>query len=286
MPSVRLGFSLALAAIASSSCTTANVVAGALQAAQGFLITDAQELAIGQQTKASVLAETPEYDDPTVQAYVTRIGQKMVAQSERSTLAFEFHVLDSPEVNSFAAPGGFVFVTTPLLALMTNEAQLAGVVGHEVGHVAKRHSVDTIRETLLAQGVQTAVLGQSGDALTKAGANIAANLILKGFDRGKEEEADRCGAQYSFQAGYDCRELQTFLGKLGEAVGDTPAWLIPVADHPRSDDRVVRLNQLLAQPAYRTKTSLVVNRPTYQSAVIAKLGALPAAPASAKPSGT
>jgi predicted Zn-dependent protease len=154
--------------------------------------------------------------------------------------------------------------------------------------VAKKHSVSAIRKQLVAQGIASAVLGENTSQLVAIAANIGAGLILKGFDRKAELEADQLGAVYAYRANYDPRELQKFLAALGKAAGDTPEWLQAVSDHPRSDDRVVRLNTLLAQPAFRTKTSLVVNRPQYQSAVIARFAAVPAPTPvpSAKPSGS
>ncbi|MDB5095862.1 MAG: peptidase [Cyanobacteria bacterium RYN_339] len=273
----RIAFAVALATVASAGCAnikTANVVAGVITAAQGLSISDAQEQQIGAETKLKVLAEMPEYPNPTVQAYVTQVGQKMAvqAQADRKGQVYEFHIVQNPEINAFATPGGFVFVTTGALKLMTNEAQLAGVLGHEVGHVANRHSVRGMQETLLAQGVSIAVLGQDASQLVQQGANVAFNLLLKGFDRGKEEEADRFGAKYSFNAGYDCRELGNFLAALAAATGETPAWLVPVADHPRSDDRIKELTAYIAQQKYATDGKLL-NADAFQGSVTANLTA-------------
>jgi predicted Zn-dependent protease len=278
MDRTRNALALCLVATAvASGCqavNTANVVAGVLTAAQGLSISDAQEQQIGDQTKVQVLSQMAEYPNPTVHDYVNQIGQKMAAQAQadRKGQKYEFHIVSSSEINAFATPGGYVFVTTGALKLMTNEAQLAGVLGHEVGHVANRHSVKGIQETFLAQGVEIAVLGKDADKFVQQGANIAANLVLKGFDRGKEEEADRFGAKYSFQAGYDCRELGNFLGALAAATGETPAWLVPVADHPRSDDRIKALTAYIAQQGYDT-TGKLTNADAFKAAVTANLTA-------------
>lgn len=280
-----LSLTLPILALAGCNLTPASALAGAAQAAQGFFISDDQEVQIGQQTMAQIFQETPEYTNATVHDYVTRVGQKMVAQSERSTLAFQFHVLDSTEINAFAAPGGFVFVTTGALRLMTNEAQLAGVVGHEVGHVAKRHSIQGIQQQLAAQGLATAVLGQNANQIVSAGANIAQTLVLKGFDRGKEEEADRLGAQYSYQAGYDCRELGGFLDALGKQVGDTPVWLLPVADHPRSDDRVKLLADFITTQKY-APAGKTTDEADFKTNVLDNLGAATTASPTPAPTAT
>jgi predicted Zn-dependent protease len=275
MTRTRIGIALALVALAGSGCkgvNTANVVAGVLTAAQALSITDAQEQQIGDETKLKVLAEMPEYPNPTVAAYVNQVGQKMAAQAQadRKGQKYEFHVVQNPEINAFATPGGYVFVTTGALALMSNEAQLAGVLGHEVGHVANRHSVRGIQETFLAQGVEIAVLGKDADKLIQQGANIAANLVLKGFDRGKEEEADKFGAKYAFNGGYDPRELGGFLGALAAATGETPAWLVPVADHPRSDDRIAELKKYITAQQY-DPTGKALNADAFKSSVTANL---------------
>jgi predicted Zn-dependent protease len=267
--------------------TVNDLLRGAAIAAQGLFITDAQEVQLGQATVAQILQQYPLVRDPALNAYVTGVGRKVAAVSDRPNLAYQFFIIDSKDINAFAAPGGFVFVTTAALRFMQDEAQLAGVLAHEVGHVAKKHSVSAIRKQLVAQGIASAVLGEHSSQLVAIAANIGAGLILKGFDRKAELEADQLGAVYAYRANYDPVELTRFLGALGKAVGETPEWLQPVSDHPRSDDRVVKLNALLAQPAFKARKALVVNRAGYQSAVIARLGAL-AAPTpvpSVKPSG-
>lgn len=216
-----------------------NVIQGAATAAKGFLITPEDEVAIGQAIMDEMLEQTPAYPDAGVQAYVKRVGDQLAIQS-RAPYRFTFTVIDSNEVNAFAAPGGFVFVTTGALRLMTTESQLAGVLGHEVAHVAKRHGIEAIKKSMLAQGLAQAVLGDQG-SLVQAAANIGTNLILKGFDRGAESESDDFGSQYAAAAGYDPRGIEEFLTTLGQHAGETPIWLMPVASHPRSDDRVKSL---------------------------------------------
>lgn len=286
MSHYRLEILVLTATLAATGCSTSNVIAGAATAAQALFITDDQEVAIGRQGMTQIFAQTPEYTNPTVHAYVNTIGQKMVAQCERSTLPFEFHVLDSSEINAFAEPGGFVFVTTGALALMTNEAQLAGVLGHEVGHVAKKHGVAAMQSQLAAQGLSTAILGKNANQLITTGSNIVTGLILKGFGRGQEEQADSLGTQYSYQAGYDGRGLSTFLNTLSQAVGDTPTWLVPVSDHPRSDDRIKLLDTMLGTSTYSSETGKVTNADAFKTNVLDALAANPPSSASAAASTT
>jgi predicted Zn-dependent protease len=254
-----------------------RVIKGGIVAAQGFFISDADEIQLGQQTTAKVLAQMPENPNPELRDYVNRIGQAMVAQSDRTNIAYQFRVIDSNEINAFAAPGGFIFVTTGALRLMTNEAQLAGVIGHEVGHVAKRHTVESVRKAMIAQGVATAVLDGNNNKLMEMGANIAANLILKGFDRNAELESDRLGASYAYRAGYDPRALGSFLDALRQKSGDTPAWLVATSEHPRTDDRLTKLSDYMADEKM-VLTSLKTGEAEYKAAVTHMLGAWPPPP--------
>jgi len=271
-----------------AGCTVAGAVQGGLIAAQGLFIGDADEIKIGKQTRDQVLVEYPVYPNPVLRDYLQTLGEKLVAQSERKGLKYEWYVVDSKEVNAFAAPGGFVFVTTAALRLMKNEAQLAGVVGHEVGHVAKYHSINGIRQTLIAQGVVAGVLGTGSDALAKAGANIAANLILKHGDRGQELESDRLGAQYAYKLGYDPRELGTFLNDLSKAGGETPGWLAWMSDHPGTNDRLNLLNEFFKTNKYDF-AGKTTGEDAYKATVLANLpgggtvATTPTAKASAAP---
>lgn len=254
-----------------------RVIKGGMVAAQGLFISEADEIRIGQETTAKVLAQMPEYPNPTVRDYVNRIGQQMVAHSERKTLTYQFRVVQSSEVNAFAAPGGFIFVTTGALRLMKNEAQLAGVLGHEVGHVAKQHSINSIRQTMLAQGVATAVLDGNNNQLIQTAANVGANLILKGFDRGAELESDQLGATYAYAAGYDPRELGTFLDALRQGSGEMPPWLVATSDHPRTDDRLTKLSEYMTLKGMQPAT-MKLGEAEYKANVTANLSATDPSP--------
>ena len=280
---------LTAAAIATSlGCTVQNAILGTAVAAQALFIGDADEIKIGRETRDKVLVEYPPYPNPVLRDYLQDLGERLVAQSERKNLKYEWYVVDSKEINAFAAPGGFVFVTTGALKLMKNEAQLAGVLGHEIGHVAKYHSINGIRQTLIAQGVVVGAVGQSASQLTQLGANLAANLILKHGDRGQELESDRLGAEYAYALGYDPRELGGFLDALSQESGETPAWLTWFSDHPGTNDRLRLLTEFFDMKKW-TFTAKKKNEAEYQTQVLATLGvAAPAAvttpaPAAASP---
>ena len=116
-----------------------------------MLLSENDEIKMGQQADKDVVATYGVYDDKTLAAYITQLGQSMVKISHRPNLTFEFKVMDSPVINAFAVPGGFVYITRGILAYLNNEAELAGVVGHEIGHVTARHSAQKYSEVSLAQ---------------------------------------------------------------------------------------------------------------------------------------
>lgn len=276
------GLVAAAVVAASLGCTVQNAILGTAVAAQALFIGDADEIKIGKETRDKVLVEYPAYPNPVLRDYLQDLGERLVKQSERKNLKYEWYVVDSKEINAFAAPGGFVFVTTGALKLMKNEAQLAGVLGHEIGHVAKYHSINGIRQTLIAQGVVVGVVGQAGDKLTQLGANIAANLILKHGDRNQELESDRLGAEYAYALGYDPRELGGFLKDLSEQGGETPGWLTWFSDHPGTNDRLRLLTEFFGVKKW-TFAGKTKNEAEYQAKVLTTLGVAPRPAASASP---
>ncbi|MBO9541207.1 M48 family metalloprotease [bacterium] len=233
-----------LAAMLGTVPACSQILAGGLQAGQALLpITDEQEIQIGRSAAQEVLADpkTPPYGNAEVNAYVDAVGKKVAARSDRSDLPYTFHVIQSDELNAFALPGGEIFITTAALKAMKNEAELAGVLAHEVVHVARKHGVDSLRAAMVAQGITTAALGSTPAMVQQAG-KIAASLVLKGYSRGLESDADHYGAIYSNAAGYDPRGLGSFLTTLAQTVGDTPKAFEAFGDHPVISERVAALD--------------------------------------------
>jgi predicted Zn-dependent protease len=170
------------------------------------LMSESQELAIGRQTHDQVLKEYGRYDDPGLQSYVQQVGQRLAERSHRADLVYRFTVIDSEEVNAFALPGGYIYITRGMLALLDSEAELAAVLGHEIGHVTARHSV----RQYTAQ--QAAGIGYTVGAiflpeLRTAGAQNVYSLfggaLIRGYGREHELEADGLGAEYLARSGYD-----------------------------------------------------------------------------------
>ena len=178
------------------------------------LMSEAEEISLGRKYHQQVLKEMPPYDDPRLAAYVEEVGQRMARVSDRPGLDYHFTLLDSTQVNAFALPGGYIYITRTLLAYLNSEAELAAVLGHEIGHVTARHSV--------RQQSAATVTGMAGLILQAAtGARAASDLfnvlgkaLLSGYGREHELESDRLGARYLARAGYDPQAMIRVIGVL------------------------------------------------------------------------
>jgi predicted Zn-dependent protease len=193
------------------------------------------------------------YDDPELQRYVESIGKLLVLTSEKANEPFTFGLLDSAIVNAFSMPGGYVFVTRGLLALANNEAELASVLGHEIGHITANHAGQRQTRGVLAQlgaGLLGMLIGNPNIANV---AGVGAQLYLQKYSRDQEFEADQRGITYMARAGYDTRAAPAFLAQLeaweqlqaqvsGHPMGDDAYNML--ADHPRTADRVERAREL------------------------------------------
>lgn len=242
-------FTSALVALALSVSGCAQLLVGGLTAAQALQpISEAQEIQIGQAAAQEVLSDPKVrlYPDAQVDAYVTRVGARMAARSERPGLPWEFRVIQDPSLNAFALPGGQIFITTGALKAMKNEAELAGVLGHEVAHVAHKHGLDKLKQAMVAQGLLIAALGSSPELLQQAG-KIALQLVLNGYGRAAELEADRYGTLYEARESYDPHALANFLQTLTATSGETPAWLGALSTHPSLAERLETIRQTIAQ---------------------------------------
>lgn len=215
-----------------------------------ILISEGQEVAMGEQAAGDVESSMGLYDNDELQAYVDELGQRLAAASERPQLPWRFKVIDSPVVNAFALPGGYIYVTRGILAYMNNEAALAGVVGHEVGHVTARHHVEQMsKQQLAGLGVSLGTVffpevRPFGDVL---GGGLGV-LFLK-FGRDAERESDRLGVRYSLAQGYDPAEMAHFFSVLGRLSGperNVPGW---ASTHPDPADREATILAQLAAEA-------------------------------------
>jgi predicted Zn-dependent protease len=254
--SVLAGLALSLGACAR------NPVSGKREI---MLVSEAQEIEMGRQAAREVPDELGILKDPEVQKMVREVGLRIAHSSERPELPWEFHVVDSSVVNAFAFPGGFVYLTRGILTHMNSEAEMVGVLGHEIGHVTARHSAQQISKSQLA-GVGFGLgmifvpeVRPFGDIL-QSGLGL---LFLK-FGRDDEREADRLGVRYALEASYDARRMAEFfdvLDRMREKSGQAlPSWL---STHPDPVDREARILEWVRESGADPST-LVVGEETFK----------------------
>ena len=220
-----------------------------MQALAAGNITPEGEVTIGAQIAGNLLGAAPLVNDAKLQNYVNRVGRWVAAQTERGDGHWRFGVVQSNDVNAFAAPGGFVFMTLGLYRLLDNEAELAAVLGHEIGHVVRRHHVALLQKSSML-GALSNVVGSRVSAKTPALQSVIGNgaeIMARGLDKSAEYEADRLGVVYATRAGYDPFALFIVLEKI-DAAGANNAG--PVAllykTHPRPEDRLNALAEASA----------------------------------------
>lgn len=230
------------------------------------LVGEQQEIQMGREADQQIVAQLGAYPDEDLQRYVSEIGQELAARSERPNLPWTFRVIDDASVNAFALPGGFVYVTRGLMAHLTSEAQIAGVLAHEIGHITAKHAVNRMSRGQLAQlGVGLGMifveeLRPFGDV-----AGVGLQLLFLKFSRDDENESDALAVRYTSRLNYDPREMtEVFatLERLGEgesSQGRVPGWL---STHPDPGDRQAHI-QRLADASEMDLSQTVVRRTAY-----------------------
>ena len=202
-----------------------------------ILIGETEERDIGAKMAAQIRAEKKIYSDPVVNDYVNRTGQNIARLSDRPNLQYQFAVIEDKSLNAFALPGGYVYVHTGLLRELDSQAQLAGVLGHEISHIVARHSVKLLQEGLGLQILSSLVFGGSSQ-VTQTAVNVGLALVLKGYSRGAEEEADSYGTIYMARAGYNPEGMAQVMDKLARASGSGEGfWENLASDHPPAAKR-------------------------------------------------
>lgn len=202
-----------LSAALLSGCST-NPATGKSQFAA--FMSPEQELKISAQEHVKIVKQYGLYDNKALQAYVSGIGTRVTQETERPDITYKFYILDSPIVNAFALPGGYIYVSRGLLALANSEAELAGVLGHEAGHVTARHSAERYSRGVVTSLGGTLLSAALGSSAASQAIGLGTNLYLSGYSRGQENEADALGLRYMTQGGYDPDALSGFLKSLGE----------------------------------------------------------------------
>lgn len=251
--------SLALLAVLFVASCAVNPVSGEREL---MLFSEKQEIAMGQETDQQIRRQFGIYDDSKLNAYVNAVGQKMVPYSHRPDLKYHFAVLDTPVVNAFAAPGGYIYVTRGILALMGSEAELAVVLGHEMGHVTARHSMKRLSGQMLAQvGLALGSVLNKDIAKFAGLAGIGMQLLFLKFSRSDEYQADSLGIGYARQAQYAPSEMLRFFTALENMSAESGGHNIPtfLSTHPMTSDRIARVKGLLSSQDVR----LAVKREPY-----------------------
>lgn len=282
-----------LVLLAACGSTVVNPVSGQ---AERSVMSLSQEVEEGRRAHQSVLKEYSALKNPALQAYVNALGQKLAAQSHRAELEWHFTVLDSPEVNAFALPGGYVYVTRGILAYMENEADLAGVMGHEIGHVTARHGAQratrqqsaglgVLAATVLGAVLESRGVGGATDLAGQVSQGVAAGYVAA-YSREQELQADQLGAEYLSRSHYDPKHMvdviqvlkdqERFAADQARAQG-RPApsgggWL---ASHPSNDERLQRIRDEAANLAGSTAPGAAKTQDEGRSAFLKAIEGMP-----------
>jgi predicted Zn-dependent protease len=261
---LRLAALLLSASLLAACSTVRNPVTGRQEAS---VMDEAAEIAEGKKGHEQVLAEYGALDNPRLQAYVNELGQKLARSSHRQNLTWHFTVLDSPEVNAFALPGGYVYVTRGIMAYLDSEADLAGVIGHEIGHVTARHGAQratrqqaaglgVIAATVLGAVLESQGMSGAGQTLGQLSQGAAAGYVAS-YSRDQELQADRLGAEYLARSQYNPQNMVDVIGVLksqeryaadsaraaGRQASEGGNWL---ASHPSNDQRLAEITRAAA----------------------------------------
>ena len=229
---------LVLSLFLSGCATVYNPATGAKEY---IMIGTQQEVSIGNQVAAEVETKYKLSQNAAQIERVNSIGQRIAAVSDRQDLKYYFKVLENKDINALSAPGGYVYVNTGLLD-KANDDELAAVIGHEVGHVAARHAVQAMQsQNLISVGMIGASIFVKSDKKQQAmeWAGVALNLIMMGYSREDEFEADKLGVRYAYYAGFDPNGAVTFLEKLRQEDKDDKA-IVYLRSHPLYSDRIAK----------------------------------------------
>lgn len=208
-------------------------------------VSEQEERSMGREIAGRMLGAAPLVNDAGLQAYVNRVGRWVAVQSERPDLPWRFAVIDTPSINAFAAPGGYVMLTRGLYEILDNEAQLAGVLGHEIAHVVRRHHVTVMQKSAaLSAGAQLAQR-DNRSALINNMIGTGAEVFARGLDKSAEYEADAIGVVLAARAGYNPFGLVDVLHKLAARGSADGSLALLFKTHPLPGDRLYQLGAAL-----------------------------------------
>ncbi|HET6372480.1 MAG TPA: M48 family metallopeptidase [Candidatus Polarisedimenticolia bacterium] len=236
--------------LAGAACSTQQRVQTETSLAKA-LVTDEQSRQIGDEVHAELDAKGVRFvSDGAINAYVSRISGRIfsLAKKERSGIDYHVHVIDDPKtINAFATPGGHIYAYTGLLIAADNEAEVAGVLAHEAGHVVARHIERAMVNAYGLQALASMASGKNPSLTQQLATSIAATGVMRAHGRSEETEADTYGARYSSRAGYDPHAMITFFQKLADGERRTPGALAWLNTHPLAEDRIDNLNRYIRE---------------------------------------
>lgn len=238
-------------------------------------LSEEEEIKVGREVAGRVLGAAPLVDDPAVQAYVNRVGGWLAAQTERPDLPWHFGVINSSAVNAFAAPGGTVLVTRGLYEILDNEAQLAGVLAHEMGHILRRHHVTVMQKSALLSAGTKAAQYDNRSAFINNLIGAGAEIFARGLDKSAEYEADAIGVVLAARAGYNPYGLVDVLQKLASRGNEDGSLALLFKTHPPPGERLNEVGSLI--------TPRVDTLPAGREPQITRVAAGAGAPAAAAP---
>lgn len=201
------------------------------------------EIAVGRNVTGTILGAAPLVNDTKLQEYVNKVGRWVASQSERTSLPWHFGVIDSSDVNAFAAPGGYVLITRGLYQRLNNEAQLAGVLGHEIAHVVQRHHLKVMQKQALMDAGTSFIKDKiSKNKITQRAVTTGAEISARNLDKSAEYEADSMGTVLAARAGYDAYGLAEVLQDMELLGSNDGSVALLFQTHPHPDDRVAQLS--------------------------------------------
>ncbi|HEX2081418.1 MAG TPA: M48 family metallopeptidase [Longimicrobium sp.] len=245
-------------------------------------ISTQQEVQIGAQNAAQINRQLPMLNDQATLSYVNQIGQQLAGIADPRGIRYHFYVVNSDVVNAFALPGGYVYINRGIIERADNLSELAGVLAHEIGHVAERHSVEQLQRAQNANlGLSVlygVLLGRAPSGVERAGIQVGGTAVFAGYTRDAEREADRVGVAYLVRAGYNPIGLATFFEELMELQRRQPSrveqWF---STHPTTQERVANTRAIIAATPGAQNANLVTDTRQFQS-IRQRVTSLPAPP--------
>ena len=256
----------------------------ALLLASACSVDEGSEVEMGREYAAEIAQQLPMVSDPAVTSYVSQLGRDIASRTSRPNLPWEFHVVNAPEVNAFAVPGGFIYINRGLIDRAESLDELAGVLGHEIGHVVLRHSAEQMEKRGKATGLVTVVCVVTGfcdNGLANVAINVAGAAYFARHSRADEAEADSAGVYAVMASGISPEGIPSFFATLMRERQQQPTmfddWF---SSHPLEEERIARTRAIIADIPAQRREALTSDSDQFQ-ALKARLRQVPAAPPAA-----